>query len=90
MPSDPSDEWFTYRLASEEAPVEGIIKAVAAISNVDPTALDPLYPAIDPDALDSLFRRKSEGTSVEFTYAGYLVNATGDGVIKVREIDEEA
>lgn len=90
MPSDLSDEWSTYRLASEEAPVEGIIKTVAAISNVDPTDLDPLYPAIDPDALDSLFRRESAGTSVEFTYVGYLVNITGDGVIKMREIDEEA
>ena len=62
-----------------------IVETVATEEGVDPVDLDePLYAAIDPDALDRLFRSAPAGSGiagrVTFTYAGYdvTVQATGD------------
>ena len=38
-----------------QTPSHGVIRAVAAVKGVEPTALDPLYDFIDPDALDAMF-----------------------------------
>ena len=41
--------------AGGESMSETVVTAVADAKGVDPLDLDPLYDAIDPDALDSLF-----------------------------------
>lgn len=49
-----------------------IIEAIADLEGVDPTELrEPLYGAIDPEALDVLVG--SGDVSVTFTYHGYEV-----------------
>lgn len=60
-----------------------IIETVADETAGDSTTLDPLYHAIDPDALDSLFRAGSTGR-VEFTYEGCIVEAFSNGRVVVR------
>lgn len=64
-------------------PSTRVVEHVAEHTGVDPLELDPLYNAIDPDALDQLFRRSGTEVGVctlEFSYAGYLVTvAVGDG-----------
>ena len=62
-----------------------VVEAVAAAEGVEPVDLDvPLYSAIDPDALDRLFRSAPADNGIigriTFTYAGYdvTVQATGD------------
>ncbi|PGF14182.1 hypothetical protein CP556_24485 [Natrinema sp. CBA1119] len=51
-------------------------------------ALDPLYEAIDPDALDSFFLSETAGTqltTVTFTYCEYEVTVNNSRTITVVE-----
>lgn len=90
--SDPTsfstEDRFVYQAGPEQSPSEAIISAIAAQSDVDdPTAVadafEPLFSAIDPAALDSLFAStrtydRSDG-AISFRYAGrhVWVDTTG-------------
>lgn len=68
---------------------QAIVEAVAAEVGTDPLDLEPLYRAVDPDALDALTadhaRRDGRSeTVVEFSYAGCDV-LVSDGAIQVSE-----
>ena len=76
------------RFDPTEPPSEAVVAAVAAVSGISPTALEPLYDAIEPDALDSLIahaqRTDSPGEHrVRFSYAGFDVQVRGDGVVRL-------
>lgn len=64
-----------------------IVDAVAAIVGKEPTKLQPLYHAIDPDAFDQLlqsFLPTDNGTDVaqvEFSFNGCDVSVQSDGRI---------
>ncbi|NGM69378.1 hypothetical protein G6M89_10220 [Natronolimnobius sp. AArcel1] len=64
---------------------EQIITEVAAKRDTDPTALPPLFDAVDPDALSAVFSPTATGTvrtgRVEFSYAGHDIEIvfTEDG-----------
>lgn len=64
-----------------------IVETIAAREGVDPVDLEvPLYDAVDPDALDRLVERASDGRAslqVEFSYCGYDVSVTSDGAVHV-------
>ena len=72
-----------------------VIAAVAEREGVDPTDIEPpeyesLYEAINPEALDSLFAPRSNGTErtrgrVEFTFCDYHVVVTSEGEVEVRD-----
>lgn len=72
-----------------------VIAAVAEREGVDPTDIEPpeyeaLYDAINPEALDSLFAPREDGTGrtpgrVEFTFNGYHITVTDGGEIDVHE-----
>lgn len=69
-------------------PSRAIPKRIATLEGVDLTELDPLYNAIDPDALDALVGASGQNDSplqIEFTYHGYDVAVTGDGTIHIDE-----
>lgn len=70
------------------APSEAVVGRVANREGVDPLALDPLYGTLDTDALDALVR-SVDGTGadcrVEFSYHGYDVTVTGEGVVHIEE-----
>lgn len=75
-----------YRLEydqSVDTPSEAV---VAAMTRTDPMALDPLYSAIDPSALDDLFatsptnRRRGQ---IVFRYSGFEIMVSTHGVIEV-------
>lgn len=96
--SDAGDGWRTgdayyYRAASDESLSEAVVRAVAAVSDrntagEDPDdRLDPLYDAVDPDALDALFRRVDDSRTgaVEFAYCGYRVTVDSTGLVTVTE-----
>lgn len=74
-----------------ESVSERIVTAVAEFTGRDPLSLDPLYDAIDPEALDALFEpTDATGTPrrVAFTYAGCSVEITGEGEIRVTDLDQ--
>ena len=72
-----------------------VIVAVANREGVDPTDIEPptyeaLYDVINPEALDSLFAPREDGTprsngTVEFEFCGYWVTVHGDGSIDVTD-----
>lgn len=74
---------------SDEASIsERVVATVADACDVDPLELPPLHKAIDPDALDQLYRRGFAGQEdghvrVSFTMADCDVVVRGDGEVTV-------
>jgi hypothetical protein len=68
-------------IGSAEPPSTTVVEAVAAATETDPNELEPLYSAVDPDALDALFAdtgtRRAAG-HIEFTYCGFAVVVSRD------------
>lgn len=66
-----------------------VVEAVAAYRGLEPTALDPLYTSIDPDALDALLADRDGGpdrsVDLSFRYAGLTVTVDADGTIRLSE-----
>lgn len=75
-------------LQEDERRSEMVVEAVAAVEGTPPDELSPLYETLEPDALDSLFRRNSVDGWVEFEYCGWHLDVNADGRIVVRERDE--
>ncbi|MFC6827096.1 HalOD1 output domain-containing protein [Halopelagius fulvigenes] len=74
----------TYSLGQDEPLSLTVVRTVADAEGVEPTALRPLYSAVDPDALDSLFESGAgDGLGfageVQFQYHGYDVCIHSDG-----------
>lgn len=74
----------------ERNPSERIVEAVADAEGVDPLELPPLYDAVDPDAVDSLFAPQlrvgsvpSHDAAVRFEYHGYVVRVAATGRISL-------
>ncbi|PSP78628.1 hypothetical protein BRC81_07350 [Halobacteriales archaeon QS_1_68_20] len=67
-----------------------VLTAVADAEGVDPVDLDrPLYDAVDPDALDALFRTDvADGVDchVQFRYYGYEITVHGDGSLDLTPV----
>lgn len=60
-----------------------VVESVAAIQNCEPEELDPIYEAIEPDALDEVITPSADTQSdveLEFVYEGMdvTVEASGD------------
>lgn len=68
-----------------------VIEAVADAEDTDPIELPPLYDAIDPDALDSVFFG-TKGDAVDgritFTYHGYEVQVDSDQAVALEAVDD--
>lgn len=60
-----------------------IINEVADKEGVEPDELDPLYTAVDPDALNQLFQLQQQSGLVVFQYMSYEVCITSDGEIDI-------
>ena len=70
-----------------EAVTEAVVAAVADAEGVSPLELDPLASAIDPDALNALYRDGRRGVAIEFAYQGYEVDVSGDGRVSVTPLE---
>jgi hypothetical protein len=72
---------------------EKLVEAIAIINDADPTELSVLANVVDPDALDTLFRPRSDGTKceakrqIDFQYHDYPVRVQSDGTITLFEPD---
>ncbi len=70
---------------------ERIVTTVAEADGQSVDELEPLYDVINPDALESLFASRADGSprpdgEVSFQYAGYWVTVSSDGAV---ELDPE-
>lgn len=59
-----------------------VVRVVADATGRDETTMPPLYDYIDPDALDAVTNRMSEG-KIEFRYADCAITVTSDGTVRV-------
>lgn len=59
-----------------------VIEAIAAETEADPLAMEPLYRVIDTDALDALFQGATQGV-IRFAYDGHEIEAHSDGTVLV-------
>jgi len=66
-------------------PSVAVVEAVAAHEGVDPLDLPPLYDAVDPSALDTLFAPRPDGSvrdgQLSFRFAGYDVTVHTSGEV---------
>ena len=90
---------FDYEIGENETVVDAVLYTVGVISNRssfpqgEHTVTDggsgllpPLFDAVNPDALDSLFAESSNGNvEVSFPYAGYEVTVTGTDTVLVTD-----
>lgn len=87
----PSNRQTTVR---EPSIVVLIQTAIAARDGTDPSECPPLYEAIDPDALDTLFAPLHRGSKrhgkVIFEYCGYEVTVHADRTVELESIDAES
>jgi len=84
-----------YHLSAGESVSEGIIAAVSDVTDHAPIpnanghdaegAMEPLYHAIDPDALDTLFEQSESGARIDvsFQYMGYEITVSEDRQITI-------
>lgn len=66
----------SYRATDSETPSEAIVNAVAALRDCDPLELDPLFTAVDTDAIDNIFGNPSPNGAnprVSFEYEELIV-----------------
>lgn len=78
----------THDSSSSDPITHTIVNAVAAAKGVAPMAMDPLYTAVDSDALEQFFDsiKEREFASVTFAYDGCRVTVTGNGDIDILEL----
>lgn len=74
----------TTSAVKEGPPSDAVVRAVADLADADLVDLPPLYEAVDPDALDALFRGRPAGC-VAFDYAGYTVTLRENAEVTVQE-----
>lgn len=73
-------------LDSKQSLSEAVVDAVAAEEDVKPEELSrPLYPAVDPDALDSLFR--TDDGEVAIRYLDYEIVAHAEGTVEITSVE---
>ncbi|GAB3037782.1 HalOD1 output domain-containing protein [Natronobiforma cellulositropha] len=68
---------------------EAVVRAVAAVTNQKVTQMEPLYYAIDTDALERLFTSSTPRlVTVEFEYAEHTISVDGTGAVRVESVTE--
>lgn len=66
---------------------EAVVEATAEATGTDPLEMEPLYAAVDPDALESLVGGPPDGANamVTFDYEGCRVTVHRGGRVEVGE-----
>lgn len=69
--------------------------AVCSERDAAPTDLDPLYDAVDPEAVDALFPGDAVASSdsvrqLAFTYEGFVVRVAGGGAVDVTPVGADS
>lgn len=78
---------------AETNPTTAVVETLAVAANSEPLDTDPLYEAVDPDALDRLLSSTDAETPtdlrVSFDYGCFRVEVHGSGEVAVRPADGE-
>lgn len=84
-----TDETFREKYDwSSESPSIAVIEALERAGNRPADEIDPLYNAVDPDALNCLLSKFSgQHLRLSFTLDGFDVTISADGEIVARAVD---
>ncbi|APX98221.1 hypothetical protein BB347_10845 [Natronorubrum daqingense] len=66
-----------------------VVTAIGVASRTDPTRLPPLYDAVDPTALDSIFSEAQNSCQVSFRYTDFDVTVSDIGVVTCTPVTAE-
>lgn len=80
--ADATYEW------SETTPAVAVVETVAAAVGEDPLGVEPLFEAVDPEALNAVVR--SADSVVSFRFAGCRVTVEAAGCVSVEPPSESA
>lgn len=70
------------------SPSQAVLHEIAEDTEVRPEALNPpLYDAVDPDALDAVFR--GDTGHVTFEFHGYVVTVDHSGAVDLERINAD-
>ena len=87
---EPEVSEFEVTVDVDDSASRAVIRAIAAVRGVEPTDLDPLYEAVDPEALDAMFDDAPGGSdgeiSVSFRVDELQVVITSDEGVIVRPV----
>lgn len=77
---------------TETDPSTAVVEVVSTALGVEPTDVEPLYTAVDPEALDRLFRepggdRDISAVVVSFTFADRHVTVEGTGAVVAEPVN---
>lgn len=72
-------------IENDESATDAVLRATATASGASPIELPPLYDAIEPDGLDSLFSDRDGGGTIRFGYHEFTVVVHGDETIELYE-----
>ncbi len=81
--SPPDDPTLEYDRGTDEPLVDAVVAAVGYVSETDGTDLQPLYSAVDPDALESVIESSSGEVAVAFEYGPHRVVIDGERTVIV-------
>lgn len=88
-------EGTTYVIREGESVTDAVVRAVSAEIESHPTELEPLYSAIEPDALDTLFapqvsgnRRVANGTII-FRYSDCEIRISDNREVLIKSREPE-
>lgn len=78
-------------VAEDVSVSEKVVSAVATERDAAPTDLEPLFAAIDPDALDGLYGRSGSDSHrspdrLSFRFGGCEVTVDGDGSVTAKDL----
>ncbi|MFD1685837.1 HalOD1 output domain-containing protein [Halobellus litoreus] len=88
--SNPDHETVRARYDWESTPPStAIVETIAEATGDNPTALEPLYESVDPDALNALLtsvpsRTAGRDLRISLSVDGHAITVFGDGGIVVR------
>lgn len=71
-----------------DPPSHAVIDCISEVASGDSETRPPLYTAIDPEALNNLFRDRTNG-EVTFTYLDYEITVNSDTVTTTRRREEQ-
>jgi len=62
---------------------EKVVDKMSREESTEPDELEPLYTAVNPDALNQLFKSRQHSGMVGFHYMGYKVFVTSDETVVI-------
>lgn len=88
----PGTTMVVFHTGRDEEVSTAVIRALEEVTGTPAGEATPLYNAVDPDALDALFRDRDTDDDylVQFEHDGYRITVTGDAEVRIGDVGSPA